>query len=113
VLLDYKLKELGIPPEQVTGYEREEYSHLAVAAAVKSGSTSTGLGILSAATALGLEFVPLLDERYDLVIPRVHYESDLLQPLLALLQNADFRQEVDALGGYRTGEMGKVMAELG
>ncbi len=113
VLLDYKLKELGIPSEQVTGYEREEYSHLAVAAAVKSGSTSTGLGILSAATALGLEFVPLLDERYDLVIPRVHYESDLLQPLLALLQNADFRQEVDALGGYRTGEMGRVVAELG
>ena len=113
VLLDYKLKELGILSEQVTGYEREEYSHLAVAAAVKSGSTSTGLGILSAAAALGLEFVPLLDERYDLVIPRVHYESDLLQPLLALLQNADFRQEVDALGGYRTGEMGKVMAELG
>ena len=113
VLLDYKLKELGIPSERVTGYEREEYSHLAVAAAVKSGSTSTGLGILSAATALGLEFVPLLDERYDLVIPRVHYESDLLQPLLALLQNADFRQEVDALGGYRTGDMGKVMAELG
>ena len=113
VLLDYKLKELGIPPERVTGYEREEYSHLAVAAAVKSGSVSTGLGILSAATALDLEFIPLMDERYDLVIPRVHYESHLLQPLLALLQNEDFRQEVDALGGYRTGEMGKVMAELG
>ena len=113
VLLDYKLKELGIPPEQVTGYEREEYSHLAVAAAVKSGSTSTGLGILSAATALGLEFVPLLDERYDLVIPRVHYESHLLQPLLTLLQNEDFRQEVDALGGYRTEQMGRIMAELG
>ena len=113
VLLDYKLKELGISPDQVTGYEREEYSHLAVAAAVKSGSVSTGLGILSAAAALGLEFIPLMDERYDLVIPRVHYESDLLQPLLALLQNADFRQEVDALGGYRTGDMGRVMAELG
>ena len=113
VLLDYKLKELGISPDQVTGYEREEYSHLAVAAAVKSGSVSTGLGILSAATALGLEFIPLLDERYDLVIPRVHYESDLLQPLLALLQNENFRHEVDALGGYRTGDMGRVMAELG
>ena len=113
VLLDYKLKELGISPEQVTGYEREEYSHLAVAAAVKSGSVSTGLGILSAATALGLEFIPLLDERYDLVIPRVHYKSDLLQPLLALLQNENFRHEVDALGGYRTEDMGRVMAELG
>ena len=109
VLLDYKLKELGIPPERVTGYEREEYSHLAVAAAVKSGSVSTGLGILSAATALELEFIPLMDERYDLVIPRVHYESDLLQPLLALLQDDDFRHEVDALGGYRTGDMGRVM----
>ena len=113
VLLDYKLKEMGIPPERVAGYEREEYSHLAVAAAVKSGSVSTGLGILSAATALGLEFIPLMDERYDLVIPKVHYESDLLQPLLALLHKEGFRQEVDALGGYRTEDMGRVVAELG
>ena len=85
VLLDYKLKEMGALPEQVHGYEREEYSHLAVAAAVNGGAVDVGLGILSAARALNLDFIPLLNEQYDLVIPRSHYESDLLQPLLALL----------------------------
>jgi putative molybdopterin biosynthesis protein len=112
VLLDYQLKEMGVAPEQVRGYQREEYSHLAVAAAVKGGSADTGLGILSAARALGLDFVPLLNEQYDLVIPRVHYESELLQPLLALLQDPDFRTEVADLGGYDTANMGSIIAEL-
>lgn len=84
-----------------------------MAAAVQGGAADVGLGILSAANALGLDFVPLLNEQYDLVIPRVHYDSDLLQPLLALLQDADFRREVDGLGGYDTSNMGKVLAELG
>ena len=112
VLLDYKLKGLNVAPEQVSGYQREEYSHLAVAAAVKAGSADTGLGILSAARALELDFVPLMDERYDLVIPRSHYQSDLLQPLLALLHDTGFQQEVRAMGGYHTEDMGKVVAEL-
>jgi putative molybdopterin biosynthesis protein len=112
VLLDYKLKGLNVAPEQVSGYQREEYSHLAVAAAVKAGSADTGLGILSAARALDLDFVPLMDERYDLVIPRIHYKSDLLQPLLALLHDTAFKQEVEAMGGYHTEDMGKIVAEL-
>jgi putative molybdopterin biosynthesis protein len=112
VLLDYKLKCLGIDPNEVVGYGREEYSYLAVAAAVQGGSADAGLGILSAARALGLDFVPVLNERYDLVIPLVYFHSPLLQPLLGLLQDQDFRQEVDALGGYDTSNMGKVIAEL-
>ena len=112
VLLDYKLNELNIGPEQVSGYRREEYSHLAVAAAVKAGSADTGLGILSAARALELDFAPLMDERYDLVIPRIHYQSDLLQPLWALLNDTTFKQEVQAMGGYHTEDMGKIVAEL-
>ena len=72
-----------------------------------------GLGILSAARALNLDFVPLLTEQYDLVIPLVYYESDLLQPLLALLVNEEFRQAVDDLGGYDVSRMGRVQAEIG
>ncbi|MFQ6030716.1 MAG: substrate-binding domain-containing protein, partial [Dehalococcoidia bacterium] len=113
VLLDYKLREMGATPERIQGYQREEYSHLAVAAAVQGGSADTGLGILSAARALGLDFVPLLNEQYDLVIPRVHYGSELLQPLLTLLQDPDFHQAVTDLGGYDTTHMGRVAAELG
>ena len=113
VLLDYKLKELGISPTHLRGYEREEYSHLAVAAAVNGGSADVGLGILSAARALGLDFIPLLTEQYDLVIPRAHYESDLLRPLLDLLANDEFRRAVDELGGYDTTRMGRVKEEFG
>ena len=113
VLLDYKLKELELSPEAIDGYGREEYTHLAVAAAVAGGRADVGLGILSAARAIGLDFVPLLTERYDLVIPREFYESELLKPLLSLIRGEEFRREVDAMGGYDTATMGTVVAELG
>lgn len=114
VLLDYELKQRGLNPRQIQGYERQEYTHLAVAAAVKSGAADTGLGILAAARALDLDFVPLLDERYDLVIPVKYYTSELLQPLLALIRDrsSGFAQAVEALGGYSTAQMGQVLAEL-
>ncbi len=114
VLLDYELKKRGLNPRAIAGYERQEYTHLAVAAAVKSGAADCGLGILAAARALGLDFVPLFDERYDLVIPVQHYESPLLAPLLALIQEraSGFAAMVEALGGYGTAQMGQVLAEL-
>lgn len=114
VLLDYMLKQRGLNPRQIAGYERQEYTHLAVAAAVKSGVADCGMGILAAARALDLDFVPLFHERFDLVIPRLHYESELLAPLLALLREQDspFRRAVQQLGGYQTGRMGDVLAEL-
>ena len=112
VLLDYKLKELDIAPERINGYDREEYTHLAVAAAVAGGKADVGLGILSPARALGLDFVPLLTEQYDLVTPKEFYEGDLLQPLLTVVRGDEFRREVDALGGYDTTTIGQVVAEL-
>jgi putative molybdopterin biosynthesis protein len=114
VLLDYKLKQQGIDPRRIQGYERTEYTHLAVAAAVKSGAADCGLGILAAARALDLDFIPLFDERYDLVIPRQHYESPLLQPLLALIRDRDagFVDAVAALGGYGVAHMGQVLGEF-
>jgi putative molybdopterin biosynthesis protein len=112
VLLDYKLKQIGCEPTQVRGYEREEYTHLAAAAAVMSGAADVALGILAAARALKLDFLPLLKERYDLVVPREYYESDLLAPLLAIIRGDEFRGEVEALGGYDTSEMGRVLYEL-
>jgi len=87
VLLDYRLKKLGIDPSSIDGYDREEFTHLMVAASVAGGTADVGLGILAAARALSLDFVPLLQERYDLIIPTEHYESELLQPLLALIRD--------------------------
>ena len=90
----------GIDADSIRGYEREEYTHLAVAAAVSGGKAETGLGILPAATAMGLDFVPLFGEDYDLAIPVEFYESELLAPLLGLIRSPEFRAEVEALGGY-------------
>jgi putative molybdopterin biosynthesis protein len=112
VLLDFELAKLGIKRRQVKGYERQEYTHLAVAAAVKSGTAGCGLGILAAARALGLDFVPLFNEQYDLVIPRPFYHGELLAPLLAVLRSQEFAATVDALGGYDTSGIGQVIAEL-
>lgn len=112
VLLDYKLAELGIDPGEIRGYDREEYTHLAVAASVAAGGADTGLGILSAARALGVDFVPLMPEQYDLVVPREFYDSDLLRPIFELIRSDAFRGAVDALGGYDTSSTGRVVAEL-
>ena len=112
LLLDYKLNEMGIEPDSIQGYDREEYTHLAVAAAVAGGRADVGLGILSAANAMGLDFVPLLSEQYDLVIPSEHYGSERVRFVLSLIRGDAFRAEVDALGGYDTATMGHVVAEL-
>lgn len=113
VLLDYEMEKLGIVPEAMQGYEREEYTHLAVAAAVASGAADAGPGIRAAAAALGLGFVPLAHERYDLVIPRQFYDGELLQPLLALLHDGAFRRAVAALAGYDVSPMGQLVAMIG
>jgi putative molybdopterin biosynthesis protein len=112
VLLDFEIGKIGLTPAEIPGYEREEYTHLAVAAAVASGVADCGLGIAAAARALNLDFVPLFKERYDLVIPRPHYDSPLLQPLLRLLQDSRFRSEVAALPGYDVTGMGTVIAAI-
>lgn len=112
VLLDYELKKMGMASERVVGYEREEYTHLGVAAAVAGNKADCGLGILSAARAMDLDFVPLLVEEYDLVIPREHYESELLGLLLSFIRSDDFQREVELLGGYDVSMTGKIVAEM-
>ena len=110
--LDYELAQLGIDADEISGYEREQYTHLSVAADVASGTADVGLGVLAAARALDLDFIPLLDERYDLVVPTEHYESPVLAPLLNVLRDRGFAAQVEAMGGYDVGRMGQVVAEI-
>jgi putative molybdopterin biosynthesis protein len=112
VLLDYRLKQAGISPHAIRGYERQEFTHLAVAATVASGAADCGLGILAAARALGLDFVPLDHERYDLIIPRRFYTDAILAPLLEIIRDSEFAARVSTLGGYSTREMGQILEEL-
>jgi putative molybdopterin biosynthesis protein len=111
VLLDYHLKLMGIPAQAIRGYNQEEYTHLGVAAAVASGRADCGLGIPAAAQALDLDFVPLYQERYDLVIPQEYAASPLLAPLLDVIGGEKFRQAVSTLPGYDVTEMGKIILE--
>jgi putative molybdopterin biosynthesis protein len=106
-LLDHELARRGITPDEVPGYSREEHTHLAVAAAVAAGRADTGLGILAAARAFGLDFVPVAQEPYDLVLRTDSLDDDRLAPLWELLDRTDFRAEVEALGGYSCVETGR------
>ena len=113
VLLDYHLKRNAIAPEHIVGYSQEEYTHLGVAAAVASGRADCGLGIAAAAQALDLEFSPLFQERYDLVIPKHFAEHDLLAPLFSLFMDDRFREAVAQLPGYDISVMGTIILEDG
>jgi putative molybdopterin biosynthesis protein len=109
VLLDYHLQKLGITAREIKGYEHEEYTHLAVAAAVASGRADCGLGIAAAADALGLNFIPLYSERYDLVIPTEYYQDALLHPIISLLKDPEFKKSVAEMPGYGVERMGEIV----
>ncbi|MGI5901805.1 MAG: molybdopterin biosynthesis protein [Desulfitobacteriia bacterium] len=109
VLLDFLLEQEKIDRESIQGYQREEYTHLGVAVAVASGAADVGLGIQSAAEALGLDFIPIGEERYDLAIPMEHFKNDLLLEMLEIIKSEDFKEEVIALGGYDVRDTGKII----
>ena len=111
VFLDYQLKTNEITPDTIAGYKREQYTHLTVAAAVASGTADVGLGIRAATIALGLDFVPLATESYELVIPHKYYNTDLISTLLDLLHDPDFRKAVSKLPGYSVQNMGKISCQ--
>ncbi len=109
ILLDFQLKALRISPDQISGYENEEYTHMAVAVAVLSGAVDVGLGIYAAALALGLDFIPVVTEQYDLVIPKHHFESENIQKLLEIINSDPFKSRIEAMGGYSTKQTGKLL----
>src|SRR3954453_23613131 len=107
VLLDHELGRRGMAAEAVPGYAREEHTHLAVAAAVAAGRADAGLGVMAAARAFELDFVPVTREPYDLVLDAATLEDPVTAPLWALLSEPAFRAAVEQLGGYGTEEMGR------
>ncbi|MBM3469898.1 MAG: molybdopterin biosynthesis protein [Armatimonadetes bacterium] len=100
LLLDYEMRRCGLAPDQIYGYDREVYTHMATAAAVGSGAADAGLGILAAARAMGLEFVPVARERFDLAILEEHMAAHPVRRVLEVLDRDDFKHAVAALGGY-------------
>ncbi|MCE2473937.1 MAG: hypothetical protein J4G18_18975 [Anaerolineae bacterium] len=109
VLFDYLLGQQGIEPAEITGYAHEEVTHLAVAAAVADGIGDCGMGLRGAAEAMGLDFIGLVWERFDLAIPRRHLELAPVQALLETLRDEDFKRELGAQSGYRSDETGSLV----
>lgn len=108
VLLDYQLRQAGIAPGEIDGYEREAATHMAVAALVGSDGADAGMGVESAARAMDLDFLPVGPEEYDFAIPARFLELPHVQKFLEVLRSEDFQTRVEALGGYqcrRTGEV--------
>lgn len=109
ILLDHHLAQEGVPSPELNGYGKEESTHMAVAVNVAMGAADAGLGILAAARALSLDFVPLARERYDLLIPTPLMADVKIETLLALIRDETFQERIRALGGYETTLTGQVM----
>lgn len=112
LLTDKILQDEGIEPSAIIGYDHEEYTHMSVAASVANGSVDAGLGIRAAANALGLDFVAIAEERYDLIVPEIHSKDSKVTRVIELIKtNSDFHKAIMALGGYNLRDCGKIMFE--
>ncbi|KHK03056.1 molybdopterin biosynthesis protein [Desulfovibrio sp. TomC] len=109
ILFDYHLAQAGIEPGRVSGYDREEHTHMAVAVNIHTGAADCGLGVYAAAKALGLDFVPLARERYDLVVPTAYLDDPKIRAVFEVVDSAAFKTRVHELGGYETDWTGRVM----
>jgi len=102
---DSELSKLKIPAEKINGYDQVVKTHSDVASAIQSGKADVALGLQAAAYQNDLDFIPLFEERYDLVLPRENEKT--LTPLLDYLQTANFRAELNTLTGYNSTHSGE------
>jgi putative molybdopterin biosynthesis protein len=107
ILLDYELKKLGLAPDKMIGYDREVYTHTAVASAIATGIADAGLGIFASSKALNLDFIPIAEERYDLAIPEEYISLEGIRIILETISSDRFKSRVQSLGGYDTRDTGK------
>ncbi|HGJ64384.1 TPA: molybdopterin biosynthesis protein [bacterium] len=109
ILLDYELKKLGLVSDDILGYDREVYTHMAVASAVDTNIADVGLGIYASAKALNLDFIPITEERYDLAIPKKFLSLSNISIMLEIMRSEEFHRRVKALGGYDIRDTGKII----
>lgn len=109
VLLDCLLKRAGIDPGEIHGYDREAATHMAVAAAISGGSADAGMGILSAARAMNLDFIPIGDEEYDFAIHCDFLDLPAVCAFIEVLRSPEFHAKLDSLGGYTYANAGEIV----
>lgn len=103
--LDTELRKLNIPVEKINGYEITVQTHSEAAELIAQGKADVSIGLQAAANQHGLDFIPLFEERYDLILPR-DGERELL-PLLDYIQTAAFRKSLNDLTGYNAKHSGE------
>ncbi|MBN1188468.1 MAG: GntR family transcriptional regulator [Dehalococcoidales bacterium] len=109
VWLDYKLREIGILPHNIRGYNHELDTHIAVAMSIFRNEADVGLGIQAAANSCNLDFIPLTKEKFDLVIPLGNFRSKLFAPLLEIIKSEEFKQVISKMGGYDISQTGETV----
>lgn len=105
--LEKKLQQMGLVGENIHGYDRETRTHTATAQVIQTRKADAGLGLEAAARAAGLDFIPLFQERFDLVLPLELIQDRKVQTILDYLQSAEFRHSLEGLAGYETGHSGE------
>lgn len=109
ILFDYLIKKNNIEKSDINGYEREEFTHMSLAKAIDNGDADCGLGVYSAAHIFDLDFIPICEEDYDLLLKEDMLESKYIEHLLSTINKESFRKRVDNLGGYNLKNMGEIV----
>lgn len=109
LLLDHYLKGYGIDKVDIKGYDREELTHLTVAAQISGGSADCGMGIMSAAEYLGLDFIPICSEDYDITLPSYMLEDERFKTFYQIIISEEFKKKVEEIGGYDLSNTGEIV----
>lgn len=111
VLIDEQLRLHDLSGADIDGYGREEMNHLGVAGTVARGEADVGVGIEKAANIVGVDFIPLMKERYDLVMLKTLQNRDLIEQIVGILRSPAFQGEIQSIGGYDLSDTGKILFE--
>lgn len=109
ILFDYLLKKNNIKSSEINGYEREEFTHMSLAKAIENDDADCGLGVYSAAHVFDLDFIPICEEEYDLLLKENMLESKYINYLLKAIEKEPFISKVKKLGGYNLDNMGEIV----
>lgn len=109
LFLDYNLKKHHINSRNISGYEREEFTHIAVAAVIAAGDADCGLGVYSAAKLMGLDFIELGNEEYDFALTKEALDMDMIREFIKTIKSDEFKGELDTLGGYDYTDIGEII----
>ena len=109
VLLDHHLKQLKIPPSKIEGYDKEVYTHFEVGLSILSKEADVGIATIAVAKLLGLPFIPIAKESFDMILEQKTFFHKGIQTFIEVLNSKEFRQRVEPIGAYDFKDSGKIV----